>query len=66
MGDPELFQQFKGHKDAITQVHFCPHKKRIISSSMDHSIMMWNFTTDSKVTKMYILVWIVFQSAKIL
>ena len=51
MADPELYHQFKGHKDAITSVHFCPtNKKRVVSSSMDSSIMMWNFTTDSKVS----------------
>ena len=49
MADPELYHQFKGHRDAITSVHFCPTKKRVVSSSMDSSIMMWNFTTDSKV-----------------
>ena len=49
MADPELYQQFKGHKDGITRVHFCPHKKRVVSSSMDQSIMLWNFNTDTKV-----------------
>ena len=49
MADPELFQQFKGHRDAITSVHFCPHKKRVVSSSMDQTIMMWNFASDTKV-----------------
>ena len=48
MADPELFQQFKGHRDAITRVHFCPHKKRVVSSSMDQTIMMWNFASDAK------------------
>ena len=54
MADPELYQQFKGHRDAVTSVHFCPNKKRVVSSSMDSSIMMWNFTTDSKVRQYYI------------
>jgi len=48
MGDPELYQQFRGHRDDITGLHFCPTKKRIVSSSKDQTIMLWNFTTDSK------------------
>ena len=47
MADPELYKQFKGHKDAITSVHFCPTKNRVVSSSMDQTIMMWNFSKDS-------------------
>ena len=48
MADPELYHQFKGHRDAITSVHFCPTKKRVVSSSMDQTIMMWNFASDAK------------------
>ena len=27
--DPQLFQQFKGHKDAITASHFSPNSKQV-------------------------------------
>ena len=27
--DPQLFQQFKGHKDAITASHFSPNGKQV-------------------------------------
>ena len=53
MADPELYQQFKGHRDAITSVHFCPTKKRVVSSSMDQTIMMWNFSKDTKDSRAY-------------
>ena len=48
MADPELYKQFKGHKDAITSVHFCPTKKRVVSSSMDRAIMIWNFSKEDR------------------
>ena len=51
MSDPELYKQFKGHRDAVTSVNFCPNKKMVVSASMDSTIMMWNFNTESKVTK---------------
>ena len=51
MSDPELYKQFKGHRDAVTSVNFCPNKKMVVSASMDSSIMMWNFNTESKVRK---------------
>ena len=28
--DPQLFQQFKGHKDAITASHFSPNGKQVM------------------------------------
>jgi centriolar protein POC1 len=46
---PQLFQQFRGHKDVISASHFSPNGKQVVSSSLDHSLMLWNFTsTDSK------------------
>ena len=31
--DPQLFQQFKGHKDAITASHFSPNGKQVSNVS---------------------------------
>ena len=49
MAEPVLHQQFKGHKDGITALHFDPTKKQLLSSSSDQTLMLWNFTQDSKV-----------------
>jgi WD40 repeat protein len=47
--DPQLFQQFKGHKEAITASSFSPNGKQVVSCSTDQSLMLWKFqSADSK------------------
>ena len=48
MEDPELIHNFKGHKDTITGLHFNPSQKQVASSSLDGSVMLWNWNTDKK------------------
>jgi centriolar protein POC1 len=43
VGDPALKRSFKGHKDAITGICFNPNLKQVISSSLDGTLMVWNF-----------------------
>ncbi|TPX30416.1 hypothetical protein SmJEL517_g06016 [Synchytrium microbalum] len=43
MQDPTLERSFRGHKDAVTGVAFKPSMTQLASSSMDHSVMVWNF-----------------------
>ncbi|KAI8929630.1 WD40-repeat-containing domain protein [Entophlyctis helioformis] len=41
--DPTLERSFRGHKDVITGLAFKPSMSQLASSSMDHSVMIWNF-----------------------
>ncbi|KAI8906339.1 WD40-repeat-containing domain protein [Gorgonomyces haynaldii] len=41
--DPSLERSFRGHKDVITGLCFKPTMSQLASSSMDHSVMIWNF-----------------------
>jgi centriolar protein POC1 len=41
--DPTLERSFRGHKDVITGLCFKPSMSQLASSSMDHSVMIWNF-----------------------
>jgi len=43
VGDPALKRSFKGHKDSITQIAFNPNLKQVVSSSLDGTLMVWNF-----------------------
>ena len=43
VGDPALKRSFKGHKDAITGICFNPNLKQVVSSSLDGTLMVWNF-----------------------
>ncbi|CDW79927.1 poc1 centriolar protein homolog a [Stylonychia lemnae] len=43
VGDPALKRSFKGHKDGITAIAFNPNLKQVISSSLDGTLMVWNF-----------------------
>lgn len=43
VGDPSLKRSFKGHKDAITGICFNPNLKQVVSSSIDGTVMVWNF-----------------------
>lgn len=43
VGDPALKRSFKGHKDAITAIAFNPNLKQVVSSSLDGTVMVWNF-----------------------
>ena len=42
-GDPALKRSFKGHKDGITGIAFNPNLKQVVSSSLDGTVMVWNF-----------------------
>ena len=42
-GDPSLKRSFKGHKDAITSIAFNSNLKQVVSSSVDGTVMVWNF-----------------------
>ena len=41
--DPSLERTFRGHRDAVTACAFNPNMKQLVSSSSDHSLMIWNF-----------------------
>ena len=41
--DPTLEQHFRGHKDAVTAANISPNGKQIVSSSLDKTIMLWNY-----------------------
>ena len=43
VGDPALKRSFKGHKDSITGICFNPNLKQVVSSSLDGTLMVWNF-----------------------
>lgn len=43
VGDPALKRSFKGHKDAITGIAFNPNLRQVVSSSLDSTVMVWNF-----------------------
>jgi WD40 repeat protein len=43
IGDPALKRSFKGHKDSITGIAFNPNLKQVVSSSLDGTLMVWNF-----------------------
>ncbi|MPC07609.1 POC1 centriolar A [Portunus trituberculatus] len=40
--DPTLKCHFKGHRDLVTALHFNPTNTQLVSSSLDHTLMMWN------------------------
>ncbi|XP_043489298.1 POC1 centriolar protein homolog A-like isoform X1 [Polistes fuscatus] len=42
--DPAIERHLKGHKDAITGLHFHPNNNQLVSSSLDKSLMLWNLT----------------------
>ncbi|KAJ3188651.1 POC1 centriolar protein A [Gaertneriomyces sp. JEL0708] len=41
--DPTLERSFRGHKNVVTGLAFKPCMKQLASSSMDNSVMVWNF-----------------------
>lgn len=41
--DPVLKRSFRGHKDSITAVQFNPNMKQAVSSSLDSTVIVWNF-----------------------
>ena len=41
--DPSLQRSFRGHRGAVNAVCFTPSMKQLVSSSDDHSVMVWNF-----------------------
>lgn len=43
MNDPSLKRSFRGHKDDVTAVVFNPNLKQAMSTSLDSSLMVWNF-----------------------
>jgi centriolar protein POC1 len=43
VSDPTLKRSFQGHRDTVSGVAFNPNLKQAISSSLDGSLMVWNF-----------------------
>jgi WD40 repeat protein len=41
--DPVLERTFRGHNGTVTAISFCPTMKKLGSTSMDSSIMLWSF-----------------------
>jgi len=41
--DPALKRSFKGHKEAVLTTCFSPNLKQVVSGSLDHTVMVWNF-----------------------
>jgi centriolar protein POC1 len=41
--DPSLTRSFRGHKDTVSAVGFNPNLKLAMSTSVDGSLMVWNF-----------------------
>lgn len=41
--DPALLRHFKGHRDTITSIAFHPTTTKIASTSLDHSLHLWDF-----------------------
>ena len=50
--DPQLFQQFKGHKDAITASHFSPNGKQVIQAALVFAWFVIMSNTEPKLRKM--------------
>ena len=49
--DPVLERTFRGHNGTITSVDFCPSMKKLVSSSMDATIMLWSFKPNLRAFK---------------
>ncbi|XP_022911652.2 POC1 centriolar protein homolog B-like [Onthophagus taurus] len=45
---PALSHNLKGHKKDITQLCFNPNEQQLVSSSFDHSLMLWNLSSPSQ------------------
>lgn len=43
VSDPSLKRSFRGHRDNVTSVVFNPNLKQAMSTSLDSSLMVWNF-----------------------
>lgn len=43
MSDPTLSRSFRGHKDTVTGLSFRKNMTQLASSSLDNSVMVWNF-----------------------
>lgn len=41
--DPKIERSFQGHKGAITGCAFNPKMRQLVTSSVDKTVMLWNF-----------------------
>lgn len=47
---PSLLKNYKGHRAVITDLEFHPSGESVITSSDDHSVMLWNLKEPNKRT----------------
>lgn len=53
--DPALQCHFKGHRDLVTALHFHPNGTQLVSSSLDQTLMLWNFRQHHRAYRWFIL-----------
>lgn len=41
--DPSIELHFRGHRQSISALCFHPTTQKLVTSSLDHSVMIWNF-----------------------
>jgi centriolar protein POC1 len=46
--DPVVEKHYKGHNGTITGISFHPETKRIVSSSIDKTLMVWQITDTTR------------------
>ncbi|XP_020557184.1 POC1 centriolar protein homolog B isoform X2 [Oryzias latipes] len=51
--DPALERHFKGHKNAVTCVHFNPNNKQLASGSADKTVMIWNLAPKGRALRFF-------------
>uniref|UniRef100_A0A8C7ZSA9 POC1 centriolar protein homolog B n=1 Tax=Oryzias sinensis TaxID=183150 RepID=A0A8C7ZSA9_9TELE len=51
--DPALERHFKGHKNAVTCVHFNPNSKQLASGSADKTVMIWNLAPKGRALRFF-------------
>lgn len=49
--EPTLIRHFKGHKGRVTQLSFHPSANQIATSSLDSTVMLWNFNQAARCVK---------------
>ena len=56
MEDPTLERHFRGHKNEVAALDFNPNGKQLVSASLDHSVMVWNFTQQMRAFRFVIFI----------